>query len=193
MRIGILGGTFDPPHAGHVALAVAAQATLRLDRLHVVPVAQAPLREGSPTAPASERLLLARIAFDPFPWAVVDDREIRRGGLSWSIETAREIAEENPGAELYWILGADQLSRLHRWREPEELCLLVRLAVLAREGEPGEPDSSLAGVARVTRLRAPEVAVSSTDLRRRLAAGVDPGNALPSGVAAAIQARGLYR
>ncbi len=192
-RVGILGGSFDPPHAGHVALAAAAREGLGLDRVLVIPAARAPLRDGAPSASAADRLLLLRLAFDTLPWAVVDDREVRRGGVSYSVDTARELAAELPGAELHWILGADQLARLHLWREAPELCRLVRLAVLAREGDAGEVDASLGAVARVERLAAPEVRVSSTEVRRALAEGRPVGKALPPAVAAAIEARRLYR
>lgn len=192
-RIGILGGSFDPPHVGHLAMAEAAKRQLGLDRVHVIPAAQAPLRDQAPLAAVADRILLLRLAFDPLAWAVVDDREVRRGGVSYSIDTARELVAEHPGDTLYWIIGADQLSRLHLWREAAALCRLVRLAVLARDGNPGAIDPSLAAVARVERLAAPEVAVSSTEIRRALAAGRPVGKALPPAVADCIQARNLYR
>lgn len=192
-RIGILGGSFDPPHAGHLAVAAAAREQLGLERVLVVPAARAPLREAAPRVPAEDRLELCRLAFAGLPWAEVDGREVRRGGVGYSVDTARELAAEHPGADLVWLLGADQLERLHLWREAPELCRLVRFAVLARDGRPGRPDSSLASVARVAVLRAPEVSASSTRIRADLAAGRDPGKALPPAVAALIQARSLYR
>ena len=109
--IGILGGTFDPPHDGHVAAAVAAQAQLGLEQVRIVPAGQAPLRAASPVAPAAERAAMCRLAFAGFPWAVVDEREVRRAGTSWSVETARELATEFPDAARVWIIGADQLAR----------------------------------------------------------------------------------
>lgn len=192
-RIGILGGSFDPPHAGHLAMAEAARAQLGLEVVHVIPAAQAPLRDGAPHASAADRLLLLRLAFDACPWAVVDDREIRRGGVSYSVDTARELAAEHPGDALCWILGADQLERLHLWREAGAFCRLVRLAVLARDGQAGRLDPSLAPFAQVERLRAPEVAVSSTAIRAALAEGRPVGKALPPAVADCIQTRRLYR
>lgn len=192
-RIGILGGSFDPPHAGHVAVAAAAIRQLGLQRLLVVPAAQAPLREAAPRAAAADRLELARRAFAAVPGAWVDDREVRRGGVNFSVDTARELAREHPGADLFWILGADQLGRLHLWRSAAELCRLVRFAVLSRDGEEGRPDPSLADLVRLERLRAPEVAASSTAIRAALADGRDPGKALPPEVASLIQARSLYR
>lgn len=193
LRLGILGGTFDPPHLGHLALATTAYQTLSLDRLHVIPAAQAPLREGPPLAPAAERLLLLRLAFDALPWAVVDDRELRRGGLSYSVDTARELVADYPGATLYWILGADQLARLHLWHQVHELCQCVHFAVYARKGQVGAVDPSLAGVARVTWLAAPEVDCSSTAIRAGLSQGQAMSKSLPPAVSAAIEARGLYR
>lgn len=192
-RIGILGGSFDPPHLGHLALAEAAHAQLGLDVVHVIPAARAPLRDDTPRASDADRILLLRLAFDALSWAVVDDREIRRGGVSYSIDTARELAAEHPGASLHWIIGADQLNRLHLWREARALCGLVRFAVLARDAERGRVDPSLAGCARVDLLTAPEVAVSSTAIRRDLAAGRPVGMTLPPAVADCIQARNLYR
>lgn len=192
-RIGILGGSFDPPHLGHLAAAEAAARQLALDQVRVVPAAQAPLRESGPRASAEDRLGLLRLAFAGLTLAEVDDREVRRGGVSYSVDTARELAAEHPGDEFFWILGADQLSRLHRWRDAAELCRLVRFAVLARDGQSGQVDPSLATLARVERLRAPEVAVSSTQVRLDLAAGRDVGKSLPPAVAAAIQARSLYQ
>lgn len=192
-RIGVLGGSFDPPHAGHVAVAEAAVRQLGLDRLLVIPAAQAPLRDTAPRASADDRLELARLAFAGVARAAVDDREVSRGGVSYSVDTARELAREHPGADLVWVLGADQLARLHLWREAAGLCRLVRFAVLAREGREGAVDPSLASLARVERLAAPEVDVSSTRLRDLLASGSGTGKALPPAVAAAIQARSLYR
>jgi len=192
-RIGILGGSFDPPHLGHLAAAEAAREQLGLDVVHVIPAARAPLREEGPRASDADRILLLRLAFDPFSWALVDDREIRRGGVSYSIDTARELAAENPGAALFWILGADQLARLHLWRDARDLCGMVRFAVLARDGDSGEVDGSLASCARVERLSAPEVAAASRVIRRDLAAGRPVGMTLPPAVADCIQARNLYR
>lgn len=192
-RIGILGGSFDPPHLGHLAAAEAAQRQLGLDRVHIIPAAQAPLREDSPRATAADRILLLRLAFDNLSWAVIDDREIKRGGVSYSIDTARELVAENPGDTFYWIVGADQLARLHRWREAVALCGLVRFAVLARDGQLGGLDASLTSLARVERLATPEVAASSTAIRLALSEGRPVGMTLPPAVADCIQARNLYR
>ena len=191
--IGILGGTFDPPHAGHVAAAVAAHKQLGLDEVRVIPAGQAPLRTGAPVASAADRVAMCRLAFAEHPWAVVDDRETRRAGTSWSVDTARELAREHPDALRVWILGADQLARLDRWKDVVELCGLVEFAVLSRDGISTLPPPSLAAVIRLTVLKAPEVQVSSTALREALRRGDSPRNGLPLAVARHIDERSLYQ
>ncbi len=191
--IGILGGTFDPPHAGHVAAAVAAHAQLGLGEVRVIPAGQAPLRAGAPVAPAVDRVAMCRLAFAECAWAVVDARETLRAGMSWSVDTARELAKEFPGRRLVWILGADQLERLDRWKEVAELCGLVEFAVLSRDGIPTVPPSALAEVIRLTVLQAPPVHVSSTALRAALRRGDSPRNGLPLAVARHIDERSLYQ
>lgn len=191
--IGILGGTFDPPHAGHVAAAVAAHRQLGLDEVRVVPAGQAPLRAGAPVASAADRVAMCRLAFAEHPWAVVDERETRRAGTSWSVDTARELARELPDALRVWILGADQLARLDRWKDVVELCGLVEFAVLSRDGISTLPPPSLAAVIRLTVLKAPPVRVSSTALREVLRRGDSARNGLPLAVARHIDERSLYQ
>ncbi len=191
--IGILGGTFDPPHAGHVAAAVAAHSQLGLDEVRVIPAGQAPLRSAAPVASAADRVAMCRLAFAGHPWAVIDDRETRRAGTSWSVDTARELAREHPDALRVWILGADQLARLDRWKDVVELCGLVEFAVLSRDGISTVPPASLAAVIRLTILRAPPVQVSSTSLREALRRGDSPRNGLPLGVARHIEEHSLYQ
>jgi nicotinate-nucleotide adenylyltransferase len=136
---------------------------------------------------------MCRLAFADFPWAFVDEREIRRPGLSWSVETARDLAAEFPAARRVWILGADQLARLDRWKEAAELCGLVEFAVLSRDGLPVAPPPALAAVIRLTVLQAPPVAVSSTALREALRRGDSARNGLPLAVARHIDERSLYQ
>jgi nicotinate-nucleotide adenylyltransferase len=191
--IGILGGTFDPPHAGHVAAAVAAQHQLGLDEVRIIPAGQAPLRTGAPVASPADRAEMCRLAFAAYPWATVDEREMRREGTSWSVETARELAKEYPESRRVWILGADQLARLDRWKDVAELCRLVEFAVLSRDGIPTEPPAAIASCIRLTILQAPPVRVSSTDLREVLRRGDSARNGLPLAVARHIDERSLYQ
>ena len=191
--IGILGGTFDPPHAGHVAAATAAWKQLGLDEVRIIPAGQAPLRSGAPQASAPDRVAMCRLAFADCPWAVVDEREIGRAGTSWSVDTARDLAEEFPDALRVWILGADQLARLDRWKDVAELCSLVEFAVLSRDGISTVPPPAIAALIRLTVLKAPEVQVSSTVLREALRRGDSTRNGLPLGVARHIDERSLYQ
>jgi nicotinate-nucleotide adenylyltransferase len=191
--LGILGGTFDPPHLGHVAAATAAWKQLGLDQLRVIPAGQAPLRNTTPAVPARERVAMCRLAFADCPWALVDEREIRREGVSWSIDTARELAREFPDAWRVWVLGADQLARLDRWKDIRELCALVDFAVLSRDGISTLPPAAVADCVRLTVLTAPPVSVSSTALREALRKGDSARNGLPISVARHIEERHLYQ
>jgi nicotinate-nucleotide adenylyltransferase len=190
--LGILGGTFDPPHDGHVAAATAAWRQLGLAEVRVIPAGQAPLRDGPPRVAAAERVAMTRLAFAPAPWAVVDPRETLRPGPSWSIDTARELAQERPSARWVWILGADQLGRLDRWKDIAELARLVEFAVLARDGLPVEVPRALRGQVRLHVLTAPPLAVSSTELRAALREG-RPTNGLPPAVRRHIEEHSLYQ
>jgi nicotinate-nucleotide adenylyltransferase len=190
---GILGGTFDPPHAGHVAAATAAWRQLSLESVRVIPAGLAPLRAALPLASATDRLAMTRLAFEPCPWAVVDDREVRREGVCWSVDTARELAKEFPKARRVWILGADQLARLDRWKDVEELASYVEFAVLSRDDISTVPPSSIANKVKVTVLKAPPVRVSSTALRVALKEQKPFGNGLLKSVRDYIDEHSLYQ
>ncbi|MEY4271974.1 MAG: hypothetical protein RL250_840 [Verrucomicrobiota bacterium] len=190
--LGILGGSFDPPHAGHVAAATAAWRQLGLAEVRVIPAGQAPLRDGPPRAAAAERVAMTRLAFADAPWAVVDPRETLRAGTSWSIDTARELAREHPTARWVWILGADQLGRLDRWKDIDELARLVDFAVLSRDGLPVAVPVALRGQVRLHVLTAPPLEVSSTELRAALREG-RPTNGLLPAVRRHIEEHSLYQ
>ena len=160
MRIGILGGSFNPVHNGHLGLARRAIASLALDRHIVITANVSPFKvasEASQSQITFDRLALVRRAFASIPEAVVDDREMRRGGVSYAIDTVREIAAENPGAELLFIVGEDAAAGLPRWKDYEELKKLCRFVPFPRTAE------------------------SSTEIRRRLAAGESVEGLVPVG------------
>jgi nicotinate-nucleotide adenylyltransferase len=190
--LGILGGSFDPPHAGHVAAATAAWRQLGLAQVFVIPAGQAPLRDGPPRAAAADRVAMTRLAFAEAPWVVVDPRETLRAGTSWSIDTARELAKERPADRWVWILGADQLGRLDRWKDIAELARLVDFAVLARDGLTVEPPLALRDIVRLHVLAAPPLEVSSTELRSALRQG-HPTNGLLPAVRRHIEEHALYQ
>ena len=138
MKIGIYGGSFNPVHFGHVNLAREAVASLALDRLIVIPANVSPFKtEAAKDMPPLpwDRLEMVKNAFAEIPEAVVDDRELRRGGVSYAIDTVREIAAENPGAELFFLIGEDSVEGLPRWKDYEELKKLVTFKSFPRTKE----------------------------------------------------------
>lgn len=195
-RIGIFGGSFDPPHAAHLALARAACEALRLDRIIFVPAAQSPLKERAPGASPDQRLQMLRAAVGAFPRAEISDFELSHGGKSWSILTAEHFEEKYPRARLFWIFGADQLAQLDKWRDAERLCRKVVFAVMRRDAEtlPDVPET-LKKIARVVPLTLPPIAMSSTEIRAKLAAGKfdELRDCVPPAVLTIIRENQLYR
>jgi nicotinate-nucleotide adenylyltransferase len=195
-RIGLLGGTFDPVHIGHLAMARAALAGLPLDYLFFIPAAQAPLRAAATIASAADRLALLNLAVAEAadPRLGVLDLEVRAGGVQYTIDLVRILQAAWPQARLFWLLGADQFAQLDRWREPEELARRVEFAVLDRPGlPPAAPPPSLASVVRWQRLAGVTHPANSTEIRRRRHLGELLDLWLPRSVAAAIEEKKLYR
>src|ERR1700690_2147142 len=120
MKIGLFGGSFDPVHLGHLLVAQAAIEELGLDRLFFIPAAQSPFKPDSPTAPASIRLQLLRLALAGRTNCEIDEQEIRRGGVSYTVDTLRDYAKKFPAAKLFYLIGADNIAKLNEWREPNE-------------------------------------------------------------------------
>ena len=150
MKIGIYGGTFNPVHFGHVSVARRAIAELGLDRLIVVPANVSPFKVGAEeSSPLWDRVGRVQAAFADVERAEVDLREIERGGVSYTIETAREIAAENLGAKLYFVVGEDAAEGVHLWKDHEELAKLVEFAVYPRTKESSSEIRRLFEAARV--------------------------------------------
>ena len=200
MRIGVLGGTFDPPHLAHLVLAAAARQALALDRVVLVPAGDPWRKAGSGVSPAAERLALTRAAVaDVLPWVEVSEIEMRREGPSYTAETLAELLAGSPGNEWWFILGWDALADLPNWHEPERIIELARLALAQRGGEsadgalPPEAVAALPGLtARVDRVPIPRLEVSASELRRRLREGEETAPLLPAAVRRRIAGRGLY-
>lgn len=194
-RIGIFGGSFDPPHVGHLLALTDAIEQLSLDRVQVVPAGIQPLK-GPGATDASHRLAMARLCFAGLPQIVVDPIEIARSGLSFMVETAEQYAARWPGAELYLLLGADAASALDRWRAPEQLLRLVHLVVLERAEESGtaraEPWRKWPAIRPPRRLGTRRVDVSSSEIRARVASGRSICGFVPESVASYLAANGLY-
>ena len=187
-RIGVLGGTFDPPHLGHLLVASDVHAALRLDRLLLVPSASPPHKQGKVRAPAEKRLEMMRAAVAGDDRFEVDDLELRRPGASYSVDTLRELRERYPDAELYFVVGMDQLKEFHTWREPEEVARLARLVGVSRHGETPDPSGPVAVPVEVTRID-----LSATDIRDRIQAGQPIRYFVPDPVLEIIERDGLYK
>ena len=196
-RLGILGGTFDPPHVGHLIVAQDAWARLELDRLILVPARVPPHKPaGAPTAPEL-RLEMTRAAIAGDGRFQVDELELRRQGPSYTVDTLRTLAERHPDAELFLLLGADQLSEFASWREPQEVARLARLAVFDRLDLSVEQARSLLerdGVeVAVERVDVTRIDVSSTMIRERVRLGLPIRYLVPAGVEEVVRREGLYR
>jgi len=189
VRLGIFGGTFDPPHFGHLLAAVDAVERLTLDRLVLVPAAVQPLKSGRAAAAAQDRLAMARLLVDDDPRFEVDPLEIERAGLSFSVDTLRAFASRFPSAERYFLVGADVLRTFGRWREPEQVLALATMAVMTRDDGSPSPELPKGAVAVPSR----RVDVSSTEIRARVATGRSLRGFVPDPVAAYIAAHRLYR
>lgn len=194
-RVGLFGGTFDPPHVGHVAVATDVADALELDRVLWMPAATSPFKVGEEGTDPALRLEMAREAAEVDPRFRVRDDELRRGGVSWTVDTLRALRRElEPDAVLYLILGADQLASFDRWREAEEILRLATPAIMDREGEDaGEAAPDLPGMERAVHVPVTRVDVSSTRVRERIRAGEDVSTMVPEPVLRIVRREGLYR
>lgn len=195
-RIGILGGTFNPPHLGHLAVARAALSELGLERLVMVPAHSSPFKHGRPDPGPERRLEMCRLLAAGADGVEVSDEEVRRAGTSYTVDTLRAIHASQPDAELTYVVGADTARSLPAWREPEAILELATLAVAAREGaQRAEVTEALAGLGpRPLRfLEMPAVDVSSSRVRESVARGQDVQGLVGPEVAQYIRSRGLYK
>jgi nicotinate-nucleotide adenylyltransferase len=200
LRTGMLGGTFDPPHLAHLALAAAARHTLELDRVLFVPAGD-PWRKSNrrEITPGVLRVLMLEAALSSVPWAAIDDIELRREGPSYTTETIEVLAAD--GGEWWFIMGADALADMPQWHEPWRIVTAARLAVARRPGEDGPAalvTPELRAVApgvegRIDLVPFPLLEISSTDLRERVRDGRPTEFLLPEAVRAVIDEYGLYR
>lgn len=190
---GLLGGAFDPPHYGHIALADEALHHFRLEQLIVIPTGVAPHKQVE--TDAETRCRLAGAAFAGRPQVHVSRWEIDRGTPSYTLETARWATERY--GEIVFLVGADQFARLHTWREPERVLEIARLGVATRPGyEREELERLRAGLpdpSRVEIFEIPAVDVSSTEIRERVGRGEPIEGLVPPAVEALISELGLYR
>jgi nicotinate-nucleotide adenylyltransferase len=191
VRLGIFGGSFDPPHVGHLLAAQDALDRLALDRLAVVPTAIQPLKRADAT-PGPRRLEMTRLTFGGDPRFEVSGMELERGGVSFTVDTLEEFARRDPGAERFLLLGADVLPSFAQWKQPERVLALARPVILARSGSAVALPSGL-DASRLLPLETRRVDVSSTEIRERVRAGKSIRGFVTDDVAALIERDGLYR
>jgi nicotinate-nucleotide adenylyltransferase len=196
LRLGILGGTFDPIHMGHLAAARAAMECAHLDRVAFVPSAQPPHR-GAATASAADRLAMTRLAVQGEPRFDVLDAEVKRGGVSYTVDTLTEIYHAHPQDELFLILGWDAARLFSTWHQPRRVSALAWVVVVGRPGTQNPGRSELAAsdleVARVIKCFVQTPDISSSDLRELIAGGESVAGKVPPAVERYISSRHLYR
>jgi nicotinate-nucleotide adenylyltransferase len=192
VKIGFLGGSFDPVHFGHLMAAQDAYEQCRLDRLILVPAAQAPLKPKDVQSSAPDRLAMLRAATEWDRRFEISDCELVRGGISYTIDSARHFRALYPRDELYWIIGGDQLPHLHRWKDVEELARLVEFIFLERPGFPSKAGPDIPGL-RLHRCDGHLLAINSTELRERTRLGLSLDYFVPHKAIVYIKDKGLYR
>ena len=195
-KLGFYGGAFDPPHLAHLALAKHASAHLNLDALHVVPTGQAGHKAPART-PASHRLAMLSLAFADMPQVVIDDRETRRAGLSYTVDSLKELKAEHPQAQWFLIIGEDQARALESWRDWQQIVQLAQVVVAARAVGAQEPTSWGRWHNRATLdaidLAFPCMDISATRIREACAQGRSISQWVSSNVNDYIQHHHLYR
>jgi nicotinate-nucleotide adenylyltransferase len=192
MKIGFLGGSFDPVHFGHLIAAQDVLEQFHLDRLILVPAAQAPLKPNDVQSGVEDRLAMLRAATEWDKRMEISDYELRKGGISYTIDSVRHFQTQFPGDELFWIIGGDQLPLLHKWKDIAELARLVEFIFLERPKHPSKPHPEIPGL-RLHRCDGHLIEISSSELRARVKARLSLHYFCPQKVIAYIDGRGLYR
>ena len=189
-RIGLFGGSFDPVHLGHLLVAQAAGEELALDRLFFIPAAQSPFKPSAQPASPALRERMLRLSLVGQSNCEIDTQELTRGGVSFTIDTVRDYTRRFPQAELFYLIGADHVPTLPKWREAGELARLVQFVVIPRPGEElADPPVPF----RVRVLGGWPLQLSSSQIRARVQAGQPVEHLLPPGIADVVREAGLYR
>lgn len=189
MRIGVLGGTFDPIHMGHLAIAEQARDRLELEEVCFVPAGAPWMKAGQVLSSAQDRLCMVRKAVEDNPFFRVSTVELDRSGPSYTVETLRELQEDyGPDARLFFILGSDAFARFDEWKEPEGILSLATLVVVDRPGSAPSQDVC----EDIERIEGVHLDISARDIRRRVAEGASIRYLVPEPVERHVYARGLY-
>ena len=190
MKVGLMGGSFDPIHLGHLRAAENAREALSLDLVLFVPAAEPPHKPTMGLSPAPDRLAMVALAIADNPSFVSSDLELRRSGPSYTVDTLAELARERQGDEVFLIVGSDTLGEMATWREPERIFALCTIAVADRPG--AEVTADPLPSARVVRVSGPGLYLSASEVRRRVRQGLSLRYLIPEKVAAYIATHELY-
>ena len=192
MKIGFLGGSFDPVHFGHLIAAQDVYEQYHFDRLFLVPAAQAPLKAQDMQSVAEDRLAMLRAACEWDHRLEIADYELNKGGVSFTIDSVRHFRQQFPHDELFWIIGGDQLPLLHKWKDISQLAAMVEFIFLERPGHPSKPHTDITGL-RLHRCDGHLIEISSSELRQRVRQGRSLNYFCPQKVIAYIESKKLYR
>ena len=191
LKIALMGGTFDPVHTAHIQIAQRAYEALSLDTVYFIPNSQSPIKEQGPRASDAQRLAMLNLALKEYPKFVIDDLEIKRGGLSYAYETAEYFLERYPNSELFWIIGADQFGDLGRWRKIELLSKLLTFLVFKRKSKQLNPPD--VPNLQFSLIESQLLEVSSSEIRAQYAKNRGSTGMLSEPVEAFILEQGLYK
>lgn len=192
VRLGLFGGTFDPPHVGHLLAASDAFDRLHLDRVVFIPAASQPFKQGAVTASASDRLAMLRLSIGSDPRFAVDPIEIDRGGLSYTVDTLDAFAARDPKAERFLLIGDDLAEQISTWRQSERIAELATIVVLVR-GDDADAGKGARPMLPQMRIATRRVDVSSSEIRARVRAGLPLTGFVTEAVADYMRSASLYR
>ena len=198
MKIGILGGTFDPIHSGHLAIAEAARKRLGLAEVYFIPAAQTPFKDSANVSAVEHRLNMVRLAIASYPYFKLSTVEVDRPGPSYTVDTISELREKiGSENELYFIIGLDSLSQFSRWREPARIIRMCRVVAVPRPGysvpDKKALEDAIPGISgRLTILDEPKLDISATEIRQRVKRGEPITDLVPDSVAEYIRKEKLY-
>ena len=187
MRIGLMGGTFDPIHVAHLVAASEVYEALNLDQVIFIPAGNPWQKAGTKISPAETRLQMVDLAIQNDPRFISSDIEIKRSGETYAIDTVKELELENPGNDYFWIVGADALSRMPTWHDFSQLQNLIEIVAVNRNGI-NHADVEF----DYTFVEMPEIAISATQIRNRIAVGKSIKYLVPDAVESFISKSGLY-
>lgn len=189
MRIGLYGGSFDPVHRGHLLVAQAAHEEMNLDQIVFIPAARSPFKPDRQLSPDAVRLQMLRLALVGRNYCEVDSQELSRGGISYTIDTVKDYVRRFPGAELFYLIGADHVEQLPKWRDAAQLAVMVTFLVIPR---PGEASASAAPPFRARSLHGFPIGLSASQIRERVRQNLPVDLLVGSDVAEAIRHNALY-